>query len=288
MKLSWEQAETEGVWVGETGVPGPTLGIMGGVHGNELSGIEVVSNLRSQSLDIVGGSVVLMLGNLRAIDEDVRFTEVNLNRSFRHLTEQEMELGIEGLSYEVQRAQELLPYLDQTDALLDLHEFDFRDLDPFIICERNALQTAKRIGAPIISFGWSQSEAGGTDGYMYENGKEGICYELGDLTDPEGNIRRGHEAVKRFFSAHGLLAESFEPLYAEPVYVQTDFAHVRTGEEFHMQREFTTFEPLKEGEIIAIEDGSPIVAGKDEVIIFPKQNPQLNAEAFTIGKVISE
>lgn len=287
MRVSWQQSEVDEALIAETGLPGPTVGVMGGVHGNETSGFNVVRDLMNWGLDIVCGKVILIVGNPRAIEKNVRFTEENLNRCFRSLTKEELLIPKQNRSYELNRAQDLIPYLNQMDSLLDLHEFDYSDTDPFIICERNALETARLIGAPIISFGWSKSEPGGSDGYMFEKGKEGICYELGDLNKPSPNIERGHDVVKRFLSAHGLLNTSFDPLYDSPIYVQTDYAHKRTGNSFVLGRKFKTFERLKMGELIATEDDSKIFANENDVIIFPKPDPVINTEAFTIGKIVN-
>ncbi len=74
MKVSWVQTTVEGVLIGDTSLPGPTVGIMGGVHGNETSGYSVVSELMKTELDIACGSVILIIGNPRAIEKNVRLS----------------------------------------------------------------------------------------------------------------------------------------------------------------------------------------------------------------------
>ena len=62
--------------------PGPTSMILVGVHGNERCGNEAVEELLP-TLSIEKGRVIIVQGNPRAIEQNVRFTEMNLNRMFK-------------------------------------------------------------------------------------------------------------------------------------------------------------------------------------------------------------
>lgn len=283
--IKFEACDTEGVWIGQSYGEGPTVGILGGVHGDEPTGIQVVEE-SLQNLSVDCGTVVLILANIAAKGIS-RFQDVNLNRSFRELTETEKEIDPGLLPYETRRAQALIPYLDTCEASLDLHDFT-NPCEPFIICERNALVTARTIGAPIISFGWSTSEPGGSDGYMFSTGREGLCFELGQKKYPEKNVILGHGAVARFLIAKGLVDDSLPPLYQDPIYVQTAEALVRTAEHFALAREFGNFEILKFGELIAVHGETEIRASEDQVMIFPTARPALGEEAFTLGYMVTE
>jgi succinylglutamate desuccinylase len=252
---------------------------MGGVHGNERAGIEVVEALRGQ-LPIERGQLVLMLGNLAAIRLGQRFTESNLNRNFKPIAE---VAPADRDTVEAQRGQELLPYLEACNSLLDLHEFTDPRTPPFIICERPAFSVAAAIGAPIISFGWSQTEPGGSDGYMHNIGRRGICYELGPRSSTALNAIFGHKVVDRFLVAEGLAEGQPAPLYREPTLVQTSQAVLRTEEHYGLARDFHTFEELVPGELIAVHGSEKIHAEPGQVIIFPEKTPPINTEAFTIG-----
>ncbi len=287
--ISFERTETEGVWFGQKDTEGPTVAILGGVHGDEQTGIEVVR----QSLDTLGldtGSLILILGNLAAIESDKprRFIDTNLNRSFRPLSPEEMEIDPVELPYEVRRGQALIPYLRKSEAVLDLHDFTNK-CNPFIITERNGLKTALSIGAPLISFGWSETEPGGSDGYMVTHVKtkdgqpaEGLCYELGIKSKPMQNLERGHGAVSRFLIAHELVEGNLEPMYKNPDLVQTRNATTRTGS-YEWARNFKNFEHLEPGELIMIHDDQEIRATEGDVIIFPTLKPDIGEEMFTLG-----
>ncbi len=279
--LSFEKADAEAVWIAQADSQGPTVAILGGVHGDEPAGIEVVkSSLNALAIDT--GTVILMLGNMAA-QGVARFKDVNLNRSFRELTSEEQQQDFADLPYEVQRAQTLLPYLDTSDAALDLHDFT-NPSKPFIITERNGLQTARYIGAPIISFGWTQTEPGGSDGYMSCRGKEGLCYELGQKQYPQQNIARGHGAVQRFLISQGLLEGDVTPLFDNPELVETSEAFIRTADNFAFVRDFGNFELLNTGEPIAVHGDNEIRASEGQVIIFPMKDAAIGEEAFTLGR----
>lgn len=283
--LKWEAGPVEGVWIGEAREPGPTVAVIGGVHGDELTGIEVVKESRSK-LAIDCGRVVLMLGNLPAIERNQRDTGTNLNRQFKPLTLEQV-VNCETEPYEVHRAQELLPFLRMCDAALDLHDYTSPKGRPFIVCERNALTTALKIGAPVVSFGWSQTEVGATDGYMYSLGREGLCYEIGQKDLPRENLERGHGVVARFLSAQKLVEATYEPLFTDPLFVQAANAFLRTSEDYALAEEFVTFQTLEPGQLIARLGGTHIYADEGEVIIFPEATPPIGREAFSIGHVVT-
>lgn len=276
--LRWEKSEVEGVWIGESSCPGPKVTILGGVHGDEPTGIEVINACRD-TLAIDCGTVILMLGNIAALGQN-RYNEANLNRSFRVLTAEELQ-RYDQLPYELRRSQALLPLLDSTQASLDIHDFS-NACEPFIIAERNALATARAIGAPIISFGWSKTEPGGSDGYMYSRGKEGLCYESGHITRPQENLNRALGAVARFLTAQKLLEGNLAPLFDNPLLVETRSAFVRIGN-FVFARKFSNFEPLTAGELVAVNGSDVIRAQNGDVIIFPNEDAAVGEEAFTLG-----
>lgn len=285
--LVWAPADVEGVWIGESREPGPVVAVIGGIHGDELTGIEVVRASR-EKLAVDCGTVVLMLGNLVAIKRGCRQTDTNLNRQFRALTADEADADPLTLAYEIQRAQALMPILDRCDAALDLHDFTSSRGQSFIITERRGWDTARKIGAPVISSGWSKTEPGATDGYMETQAKVGICYEVGQKRHVRKNTPKGHAIVARFLSAQGLLEETFEPLHKDPLLVKTANAFIRTADRYRLAESFVTFQVLRAGQLIAEHGDDRIYASDGDVIIFPERKPPKNTEAFSIGRIVSD
>jgi len=136
--------------------------LMGGVHGNELMGINIIKRLAK---DIESGKyklsgrkgavLTLCLGNLEAIKLGKRGSEpgLDLNREFT------MNVGTpsdkktrvpEIKAYEEDRAIELAPFLRETNVLVDIHATN-RPSDPFVrisgICTDEHLRIASWFGA---------------------------------------------------------------------------------------------------------------------------------------------
>ena len=79
--------------------------IMVWVHGNEKSGIDALNELKN-NFKIISWKIYFIYANLKAINENVRFTEKNLNRCFLD--------NIEWSSYEEKRAKQIMKYLKQS------------------------------------------------------------------------------------------------------------------------------------------------------------------------------
>ncbi len=82
--------------------------VIGGMHGNERLGVDLVKLLKKQPIK----GVDAVIGNPRAVHANRRFVETDLNRSFN-----QSNLG----SYESERAQRLARLCDDYDLVLDFH-----------------------------------------------------------------------------------------------------------------------------------------------------------------------
>src|SRR3954463_4145532 len=146
--------------------PGPTLTVLGAVHGNERCGAIAINRLAH---DIDAGKVTLESGTLqlvpitnpKAFEQNVRFVERNLNRYLYPKEEKE--------HYEDHLDPILCEVLDNTDVLLDLHSYTSKG-GPFIFLgpdDSEELAFATSLGVQDFAFGWA--EAFGTAG---EDSKE--------------------------------------------------------------------------------------------------------------------
>src|SRR5690606_13665355 len=105
------------------------------------------------------------------------------------------------------RARELMSILDESDELLDLHMFYDEAGQPFVICEDNSVAIAKRFDVDIISTKWTVVEPGGTDGYMYLQGKVGICVECGPIAKAEQYVPFAKQTVYQFLKSYDMTDE---------------------------------------------------------------------------------
>lgn len=244
MHTRFEALEVDQSWIAQSIEPGPTVAIFGGVHGDEQTGIEIVKGLVERGVQLEAGRVIVALGNLAAIEANVRHTGTNLNRAFKDLTPDELD-RLPSLSYEIRRAQELITLLHDEDgepeALLDLHDFTDPEGPIFMITEPRGFQVARYIGAPVISSGWSTAEPGGSDYYMETQQKIGLCYELGDKTKPLVNLERGNGTVNRYLEFMGLRERASKPLYENPRFIHNDRSILMLPGEFTFARSYRTF-----------------------------------------------
>ena len=101
--------------------------IVGGVHGDEPFGLRLVKRIKDVRPEGVEGVVA----NMKALKKGVRYLETDMNRSF----------AVEApVSIEERRAEELMPKLMASDAVIDVHSTRAQGTTCAItVCEPNKL-----------------------------------------------------------------------------------------------------------------------------------------------------
>ena len=259
--------------------PGPTSMILVGVHGNERCGVEAIEQLLP-TLTIQKGKVIIVYGNLRAIEQDVRFTETNLNRMFKpddQLTDDEKN------SYEYSRAQFLKQYLDQVDVLLDVHASFTPVSKRFVICEKNSKDITQYIPVSTVVYGFDAIQPGGTDYYMNTIGKIGICIECGYLGDPN-STEVAKESIVAFLQSMGHIEGRIEIQQQQTIQITT--MYMTKTDNFVLTKKFDDFEEVKRGKVIGIDGVEEIKAEYDGIILFTRNRERLGEEGFLFGKFL--
>lgn len=256
--------------------PGPTVSVIGGVHGNEVCGVETIRKF-SNSLQIECGTIQWILGNPLAIERRVRQTDTNLNRMFKDakdLSAQELS------SYERKRAEELMEYLDKSDAMLDIHSSASPSSIPFVICEPHSFEVARTLPVSIISYGWDALEPGGTDHYMNRQNKIGICIECGYHDDPSAkNI--AEVAISSFLASLGLhLGVSGQTQAQRFIKVQEIY---KTKTNFTPTKMFADFEYVAKDSVIGTDGEAIVKMPYDGSVVFVRERKSPGEEAFLIG-----
>lgn len=263
----------DGVVVKKGNTPGKTLAIFGGVHGNERVGVEAIAHL-TDTLEIERGTVYLVLANPPAVSAGKRLITKNLNRLFVR--------GHTGDTYEDVRAQELMHLLDSCDALLDIHSMDSDEGTPFIIL-KDEFDFASKLDFGIVSFGWDDFEAGGSDSYMHSVGKPALTVECGPRTETERYLPLALKTARQFLHYYGALDS--EPYDARAQsYVQVTTAVHKQTDDFAFTREFKTFDLLPEGEVFAHDGPHEYRAGVGERILFPRPHKEIGGEVFLLAR----
>lgn len=256
---------------------GPTLAIFAGVHGNELAGVYALRKLLP-TLSITRGTLYLVFANPDAITANKRMLKKNLNRCFI--------AGNVDTENEDIRARELMAILDKCDALLDLHMYYDDDGEPFVICEESGLELANKMDTNIISTNWTEVEPGGTDGYMHENGKVGICFECGPLSKADAYTSIAIKTIFQFLKYYGMTNVEVEYSDSVKKIIEAQKVVYKTSDGFALKKGFYNFAELTYGQTIAVDVDKEITAGKDECIIFPHYGARVGEEAYIIGKIV--
>lgn len=256
-------------------LPGPTVAIIGGVHGNEPIGVKAIEAVLPR-LKLRRGRVIFIVANPPALAVNQRYLDTNLNRALVNppdLTSREGRL-----------AQQLMTVLDGCDALLDLHASMNND-PPFAICEEDALSIAARLPITIVSTGWAAAEPGSTDAYLHQQGKPAICVECGQLDRWRQNLPLAIEAINAFLAILGLTNQSI-PSARQQTVVAVKYPVFKETDRFCFVREFVGFETLKPNELIA-RDGEKQYRAPQwaSCVIFPWPEAPIGAEAFLIGRI---
>jgi len=266
------------IWQASVTSPGPHMVILGGVHGDEKTGIEVVKNLHTLFASgeevLCRGKLTLILGNEEAIRTSQRVTgpERNLNRMFTRGHLDGPALGF----YESLRAKQLFLFLSSADISLDIHSTSVPG-PSFLPCafsprHKNVYQWLDAdlvLTDPDFILGGERST---TDEYVDSCGGTGICYETGYAGDPS-SVAEVLESIRNILADQGMVARS--PVLIPPVPTYTVYRLKRkillTEDGFSYAGSFPRpFQEVHEGEIIGYHGKRPETAGDDGVIAFPK------------------
>lgn len=259
--------------------PGATSMILVGVHGDEICGVKALENLLPK-LKIEKGCVYIGYGNPRAIEKNVRYTEANLNRMFKAdnlLSEKDKQ------SYEYERAQFLKPYMDKSEVLLDVHASSIPDSKPFIICEANAEKIIKYLPVDIIVSGFDVIEPGGTDFYMNNMGKTGICIECGYINNDQ-SVKIAEDNILAFLKANGHISEG-NKILTKHTYIRMHSLYITKTDRFSLSKPFENFEAIQENQIIGIDGAEIIQYPHKNIILFAHDCNTKGDEAFLLGEI---
>lgn len=257
---------------------GPTVCIIGGVHGNELAGIMAIDAVKD-SMKIERGKVILIYGNPRAIELGVRKTEQNLNRMFRDdCTE------VEKLSYEYKRAVEIRAWLDQADLCLDLHASYSSETVPFAFTEENGMGMVGKFPVKYVCSNIDAFEKGGTDGYMNGRGKIGICVECGYLGDREA-LGVALRCIEVVLEEMGMVERRVAREERSSVeYLKVTDLYVSQTDHFRLVQQWADFAKIPAGVVIGYDDSSAVKYQKEFFILFARDLNEKGGEAFLVLK----
>lgn len=255
----------------------PTSIILAGVHGDEACGVKIFKEILP-TLKIEKGRVLFAYGNPRAIKVNKRFVETNLNRMFKS---GDLISKKDKRSYEYKRAQFLKNYLNQADALLDIHASFTSNTKPFVICETNAKDILGYLPFDFIVSGFDQVEPGGADYYMNKIGKIGICIECGYLGDIQSE-RIAEESIMSFLKIRGHIVN--DARLRKQSHIRIYDLYITKTDRFILSKPFDDLEEVFKNQLIGIDGVEEVRAKKESAIFFARNLKKAGEEAFLLGE----
>lgn len=287
--------------------PGPSLVVLGAVHGNEVCGahaiVRAIDDLTHGRLRLLRGRLTLVpVANPLAFAQATREGERNLNRRFLPQPDPQ--------DYEDRITHQLAPLLAQNEVLLDLHSFHTPG-DPFaMVGPRNnsgarepfaraaeEMALARALGAQQVVEGWLEvydraaglrgelpdDEGIGTNEYMRSQGGYAVTIECGQHEDPEAidvATRAIHGALAHLELAH----VPAPPRFAGPAARLKDVV-LRESPADRLAQDWHSFDAVQAGDVIAHRaDGTPVAAPYDGCVLFPHPEAEVGQELFYLAE----
>lgn len=255
-------------------IPWNITTIMAWVHGNELSWINALNEIL-KDIQVISWKVYFIFANLKALEIWERFFEKNMNRCFFEYWTQE--------TFEEKRVQEIIPYLLQSDYLLDVHNtLNTENSIPFLISEHKELSKYFNV-EKIISWldilhpGWS-------DGFMNSVWKIWLCLESWSIYDEEWpEIAKSW--ILNFLKFTWNI--SWEPIVEKwQEFINLNFIYKNKTLDFKFTKKFLDFEKVPAWFIIWYDWWEEVKFSEDKIILFTHDVKNVWEECFCIGNVI--
>ncbi len=282
--------------------PGPLLFISGGIHGNEPSGVQAlrkVFKILEAEKPEINGTLVGVTGNKGALEKGVRYIDEDLNRTWT-------EENVKSRTKETHEKTEMFEIID---VLKQFPESDFEkryfldchttssDSEPYIsVQEVNDNDHWAHQFPPYIIRGFSDIVYGCIDHYLSRIGVTGFVFEGGQHESPDAVNH--HEAMiwlalskacKLNLNKLQTYPDSVSKMEARKPQQKTfeiEYRHeIKEGSNFKMQPGYENFQPIKKGELLAIENDSEIKSEWDAYIFMPLYQSQGNDGFFVVKEV---
>ncbi len=279
------------------GKNGPKLVTIGGMHGNEPSGITASQNVLQQLMDkqvAFRGEWIALGGNLAALEVGARFLQEDLNRVWTPERVEEIRKEDPArLEFERKEQAELLDSLELllpadpgNVIVIDLHTTS-ADGAPFAVVEdtlRNR-RFAFRFPVPVI-LGFEEQVGGALSEWITDRGAVCISFEGGQHDSSEAVAN--HESLLWLaFRAAGLLdnRQAYglsrhrqrlrDACRNVPGAFEIQYRHgIKASDGFRMRAGFRNFDVVETGQVLAGDINGPVAAPKSGKLIMPLYQKQ--------------
>jgi hypothetical protein len=290
----------------DAGIDGPTLVVIGGLHGNEPSGVLALERVMAELHErrpALRGRVVAFRGNTRALAAGVRFVDRDLNRSWDATSVARVLAGdVRNVEDDEQREllvafATLLDHATRPVMFLDLHTTSGRAV-PFA-CGADVLRNRRALfglGIPVV-LGLDEVIDGSMLGYLCDLGHAGISVEGGSHAEPE-SVDNHVAVVWLVLLAEGLLDEASVPDLAgkrqrlreaaagKPRVLEVVHREVVGPDDgFVMNPGWRSFQPVARGEVVAHDRGGPVRSPVTGSMLLPRYQGQ-GEDGFFVARPV--
>ena len=273
--------------------------IVAGIHGNEQSGILAIQNVFDYLKRLnfpAKGCILALKGNVKAIEENKRFIDKDLNRLwYDEQIDYVRKTPFEALKmHEDKEQKELLYVLEQFTEHREAHApFLFLDLHTtsaegglFTIVNGNDLSVkmAQKLEVPLILH-LDKVIKNTTLGIFSKKQFSAIAFEAGQHIHPE-SVKRIEAAIYILLHEMDIINFSTEFIYENRKILSqaalnlpklTEFAYKHTlkpDDNFEMLPGFNNFDKIVKGQLLAKDKNGPIYASIDGYILMPLYQKQ--------------
>ena len=288
--------------------PGPTLVLVGGLHGNEPAGVLGIQAVFERLIPegIPRGRVLALAGNLAALRQRRRYLVVDLNRHWspgriealghcdEALTAEDAELC--ELLREIRAVQTLTPPGEPVH-LLDIHTFSAPGI-AFTPLEDSLPNRsfAHHFQAPVV-LGLEEELSGTMTSWASSSGIIASGFESGQHDDAV-SVDRAAAAVWIALEAAGIYRHGECPEAVEarrrlaeecahlPTVVEVRYRHAISEDDwFRMDPGYENFQAIAKGEVVGVDRWGPVESPRQALVLMPLYQLQGADGFFLVEKV---
>ena len=286
---------------------GPTMVVFAGIHGNEKAGVlaveRVLARIRKENF-YFKGNVHFIMGNITALNKDVRFMDADLNRIWTHDKMKELKADSFLLDSETREQIQIYALIKEILStergpfyFLDLHTTSSPSV-PFVTISDslNNRKFASYFPVPVV-LGIEEYLEGPLLTFINDHGYIALGFEGGQHTDPESVVNCEYFVWKSLVHSGCIDREQvadfdkyrkhFASLCCSHQFFEITYRYaLSNGEDFEMRPDFENFESIHRDQLLAFSGGREIRSEQKGRIFMPLYQKQ-GEDGFFILKRIS-
>lgn len=286
---------------------GPTMVVFIGIHGNEKAGVlaaeKILGRIRKENF-FFKGNVHFILGNISALNQDVRFRDADLNRIWTSEKMNELQGDSFLMDSETQEQIQIYALLRHIIGsergpfyFLDLHTTSSPSV-PFITISDslNNRKFASYFPVPVV-LGIEEYLEGPLLTFINDHGYIALGFEGGQHTDPESVVNCEYFVWKSLVHSGCIDREQvvdfdkykkhFASLCCNHMFFEITYRYaLSNGQDFEMRPDFENFETIQKNQLLAFSKGLEIRAEQKGRIFMPLYQKQ-GEDGFFILKNVS-